>query len=67
MYARNALDGLLTLILLVIICGRPFIGVIYGLIARNVANKRGMRGEGFWWGFFLGIPGIIVMRCCPKY
>lgn len=41
--------------------------VINGIIAKRVAKKRGLQHEGFWWGFYLGTIGIIVMRCCPKY
>ena len=43
------------------------ISVLMGLIAKGIAKKRGMKGEGFCWGFFLGVIGIIVIRCCPKY
>ncbi|MCQ2536708.1 MAG: hypothetical protein MJ110_07065 [Lachnospiraceae bacterium] len=43
------------------------VATIMGFIAAHIATKRGMKGEGFWWGFCLGVVGIIVMRCCPKY
>lgn len=43
------------------------VSILMGLIAARIATKRGMKGEGFWWGFCLGVVGIIVMRCCPKY
>lgn len=39
---------------------------ICGFIAQGIAHKRGLRDNGFCWGFFLSILGIIIMRCCPK-
>lgn len=62
MYRGLALGPLGVYLMVVII-----VATINGLIAANVATKRGMKGEGFWWGFCLGVVGIIVMRCCPKY
>lgn len=59
--------------LLVIESGLMVIGVILagaflivcGIFAANEAKKRKMPG-GFWWGFFLGPIGVIVMRCAPN-
>ena len=42
-----------------------FVRPIWGLIAMNVADSRKMKG-GFWWGFFLGIVGIIVVAMRPN-
>ena len=39
--------------------------VILGLVARRVSKNRGRKG-GFWWGFFLGMIGIIVEAVRPK-
>lgn len=39
---------------------------ICGFIAQGIARKRGLKDNGFCWGFFLSILGIIIMRCCPK-
>lgn len=36
--------------------------VIFGFIARHIAKKKGYK-NGFLWGFFLGIIGIIVVAC----
>ena len=55
----SSIGGLMLLSILV--------SVLMGVIAARIATKRGMKGEGFWWGFCLGVVGIIVMRCCPKY
>lgn len=44
-----------------------FKNFVCGCIAKRIAIKRGMKGEGFFWGFFLGVLGIAVMRICPKY
>lgn len=63
MYRYTLGFSYLGIILMVIL----IIRTIYGLVASHIATKRGMKGEGFWWGFFLGAVGIIVMRCCPRY
>lgn len=39
--------------------------IIFGFIAKHISSGRGMEG-GFWWGFFLGIIGIIVVAVRPK-
>ena len=39
--------------------------IILGLVSRRVSKNRGRRG-GFWWGFFLGVVGIIVEAVRPK-
>lgn len=39
--------------------------IVCGYIAKSVAANRGMEG-GFWWGFLLGIIGIIVVAVRPK-
>ena len=39
--------------------------LITGFIAKKITENRGMQG-GFWWGFFLGIIGIIVVAVRPK-
>lgn len=36
-------------------------GCIWGGIATAVGNSKGING--FWWGFFLGLIGVIVVGC----
>ena len=47
--------------LLILIFVRPILGVV----ALSVADSRNMTG-GFWWGFFLGVLGIIIVAFRPK-
>ena len=35
-------------------------GVVCGLVCQAIASSRHMDG-GFWWGFFLGIIGVIIV------
>lgn len=39
-------------------------GLIFGFITRAIADSKGYDG-GFWWGFFLGILGLIVVAVRP--
>lgn len=38
---------------------------ICGFVSKSITSKRGMAG-GFWWGFLLGVIGIIVVSVRPK-
>lgn len=38
--------------------------IICGCITSSINQNKGYDG-GFWWGFFLGILGIIVVACRP--
>lgn len=40
-------------------------GIIFGAITRYVADSKGYDG-GFWWGFFLGIIGLLVVGFRPN-
>lgn len=50
--------------------GLPLIALIlapvFGLITYKINDAKGYYG-GFWWGFFLGIIGVIIVACKPKY
>lgn len=37
---------------------------IMGFVSKTISNNKGYYG-GFWWGFCLGILGIIVVACKP--
>lgn len=39
-------------------------GLICGFVAQVVSENKGYE-DGFFWGFFLGIIGIIVVACKP--
>ncbi len=45
--------------------GYLVVGVICGFITKAITNNRCMEG-GFWWGFFLGIIGIIIVAVRPN-
>lgn len=63
--SEYGLVGLVTLNYAVIaICVYIVQGLIFGLITRSVASSKGYDG-GFWWGFFLGILGLIVVAVRP--
>lgn len=36
------------------------VAVVFGLITQSIAKGKGYSG-GFWWGFFLGVIGILVV------
>ena len=36
---------------------------IFGCVAEEIAKTKNKKG--FWWGFWLGIIGIIVVACMP--
>lgn len=36
--------------------------IVFGFITRAINTGKGREG-GFWWGFFLGVIGIIVVAC----
>lgn len=39
--------------------------IVCGIISKTITSKRFMDG-GFWWGFFLGVIGIIVVAVRPQ-
>lgn len=39
-------------------------GLIWGVITKTINENKGYDGE-FWWGFFLGFIGLIVVLCKP--
>ena len=38
---------------------------ICGIVAKHISKERRISG-GFWWGFFLGVIGIIVVAVRPR-
>ena len=38
-----------------------FWAVIWGIICQAIGNSKNING--FWWGFFLGFIGLIVVLC----
>ncbi len=51
-----------------IVFSSPFLlvaSIVFGLICNTISKKRGME-NGFWWGFLLGIIGLIVVAVRPN-
>lgn len=48
--------GLLIILGIVLWCS------IWGIATQSIGNSKGISGC-FWWGFFLGIIGLIVVAC----
>lgn len=48
-----------------VIIGYVISGIIFGAITAYVARSKGYDG-GFWWGFFLGIIGLLVVGFRPN-
>ena len=38
---------------------------IFGAVTKSINQNRGREG-GFWWGFFLGVIGILIVALRPK-
>lgn len=47
---------------ILIILGIVIWGSIWGIATQSIGNSKNISGC-FWWGFFLGIIGIIVVAC----
>ena len=44
------------------------ISLVFGLICNSIVeSKKYPKNNGFYWGFFLGIIGLIVCCCKPHY
>ena len=41
------------------------VAAIFGCITKHINESRGRDG-GFWWAFFLGVIGIIIVAVRPK-
>ncbi|MGN0576121.1 MAG: SHOCT domain-containing protein [Ruminococcus sp.] len=43
-------------------------GAIYGIIAIGISEKKGNDegNAGFWWGFWLGLLGLVIVACQPN-
>ena len=42
------------------------IGCVFGAITHAIQDSKGYSETGFWWGFWLGWIGIIVVACKPN-
>ena len=38
---------------------------IFGAVTKSINQNRGREG-GFWWGFFLGVIGILIVALRPN-
>ena len=53
-------------LLIIFIISYVFFGIIWGLATQSIGKSRGHQNC-FWWGFFLGLIGLIVVVCLnPK-
>ena len=53
-------------LLIIFIISYTFFGIIWGLVTQSIGKSRGHQNC-FWWGFFLGLIGLIVVVCLnPK-
>lgn len=41
------------------------VAIVCGCVSEHITKSRKMYG-GFWWGFFLGIIGIVVVAVRPN-
>jgi len=39
---------------------------IFGAATYRINSDKGYAGNGFWWGFFLGIIGLLIVLCKPE-
>ena len=48
------------------ILGGFICSLIFGSVASGIAQGKGYEDqEGFWWGFFLGVIGLLIVACKP--
>ena len=53
-------------LLIIFIISYTFFGIIWGLATQSIGKSKGHQ-KCFWWGFFLGLIGLIVVVCLnPK-
>ena len=53
-------------LLIIFIISYTFFGIIWGLATQSIGKSKGHQNC-FWWGFFLGLIGLIVVVCLnPK-
>lgn len=50
------MEGIIVVLIYSLVCG---------FVSKAINNNRGKDG-GFWWGFFLGVIGIVVVAVRPK-
>lgn len=54
----KGVENMMILVILVIVAWC----CIWGVATQSIGNSKGINGS-FWWGFFLGIIGLIVVAC----
>lgn len=53
-------------LLIIFIISYTLFGIIWGLATQSIGKSKGHQNC-FWWGFFLGLIGLIVVVCLnPK-
>lgn len=56
MKGEPEMEGIIVVLIYSLVCG---------FVSKAINNNRGKDG-GFWWGFFLGVIGIVVVAVRPK-
>lgn len=57
------MEGIIIFVSLLISIG---VSCIFGAITHAIQDSKGYSETGFWWGFWLGWIGIIVVACKPN-
>ena len=56
MKGEPEMEGIIVVLIYSLVCG---------FVSKTINNNRGKDG-GFWWGFLLGVIGIVVVAVRPK-
>lgn len=59
-------DSVSATVLLIMLLIMLAINIILGFQTKKMNAAKGLSG-GFWWGFFLGITGVIVVALRPYH
>lgn len=49
----------MTIVIFIVVC------IVWGIVTKSINENKGYDG-GFWWGFFLGVIGLIVVLRKPE-